>query len=89
MKVLGSTTKWKALASSIGLMIAVTKVNISMIRKKVMVYSTGMTDESMMDSGKMENSMDKESTLIPRVSYVKEPGKTERESNGLKRSQSD
>ena len=50
-KANGKITKWRALVCSHGLTIEDMKVNISMIRKKVKVHSTGQMAESTKESG--------------------------------------
>ena len=44
---------------SLGLTVEDMKVNISMIRKKDLVYTHGKTEGSMLVNGKMDNNMAK------------------------------
>ena len=50
-----------------------------------MVFSNGQMAENIKEIGRMENSMEKESTLDLMDKREKENGKKERESSGLKR----
>jgi hypothetical protein len=77
MKVNGWIIKWKEQDTLHGQMVEDMKENISMIRKKVMVYSSGLMGGNMMDNGKMGNNMELESIHQPQENQRRENGTTE------------
>jgi hypothetical protein len=79
----GRTTKWKGEEFSHGLMEEDMRVNILMIRKRVMVFSSGQTAESTKDSGQMVNNMESEHTLPHQAKLKKENGLKAKESIGF------
>ena len=54
-----------------GLMEEFMKENIRMIKKMDMGFSLGLMEEYIKDIGKMENNMEKESSLIQKKIYGK------------------
>ena len=61
-KEIGEPTKWKERELLHGLIKDNTKVNTKMIRKKVLAFSLGLTEENTMGNGLTENSMAEEYT---------------------------
>ena len=53
----GKVTKWMASVHFVGQMEDCTLVNTTVIRKRVMEFSLGQTEDRMKDCGKVENSM--------------------------------
>ena len=51
LMVFGSTIKWKDTEYSTGQTVGDMKVNTSMIRKRGMVFSSGLMEENMMEHG--------------------------------------
>ena len=60
----GTITRCMVMELSIGLMAVHTRATTLTTKKKDSELSLGQTDESMLASGKMENSMAKEHTLL-------------------------
>lgn len=54
-----------------------------MTRSKVEVYSHGLMVDSMMESGSMENNMEKVSIILQKEKSKEESGKMAKELNGL------
>jgi len=79
----GSITRWKEVEFSLGLMEEDTKVIMLMIKRKVMVFSTGQMVENMKEDGKMVNNMESEHILVLVEKPNKENGKMERDFNGF------
>jgi len=63
IKETGRITRWMERASLLGQMDVSISAIISMIRNMVMAYLHGLTGESMMGNGRMENNTGKEVTL--------------------------
>jgi len=60
------------------------KVIMSMIKKRVKEFSSGLTVESMREDGKTVNNMELVHTLLQAVKQSKENGKKERDFTGSK-----
>lgn len=82
MRVNGRTIKWKEWECSHGPMVASMKDNISMIRKKAKVSSSGRMAENTRETGRMENSMESVFTLRRQARPKEESGTKARESHG-------
>ena len=76
-KANGKTTRCTEVGISLGLMVVVTKVSTSTIKKKVTEYTPGQTDESTMVLGQRESSMALEPSLPRKVRPKKVSGKKE------------
>lgn len=80
----GITTRCTEVEYLRGLMAAATKVNTSMTRNRVKVFSPGPTVACTRASGRMESNTAKESTTLAKVRFVGEDGKMERGFSGLR-----
>jgi hypothetical protein len=79
--VSGLITKWKDKAPSLGVMAVDTRETIKMIRNMVMELLSGLTAESILETGARVNNMEKEFTS-KRVKRDKVSGKWEKELSG-------